>query len=305
MAEANQVVCVGDALVDVLTFVSALPARGGAAWSPPPVRSPGGTAANVAAGLAALGVEVAYIGVLGNDDNGRYLLDDLRDRGVDISAVIMLDDSPTGVAIAMIEPNGERTFIAAALQSSYTRLTTEHTAALDRLNPGVIYISGVQLRDEPARSTLVSLARSWNGRATLYFDTNMPQLGPDPDPNCFEAIRIIAMLSNYVVTSQEDRQALGLKPGGRQRYVIKLGEQGASLIDEAGEISRVAGHRVTVVDLIGAGDAFNAAFIAARYNGMVDEGALRFANAAAALSVTRPGGRAMPTWEEAATLAGV
>lgn len=105
------------------------------------------------------------------------------------------------------------------------------------------------------------------------------------------------------LAGEGELRALGLSPAAGQLYAVKRGERGARLQGPQGSYADAPAHPTQAVDATGAGDAFDAAFIAAHLRGYPDERALRFANAAAALSVTQPGARAMPSWAAADQLA--
>lgn len=301
----GRVVCVGDALVDLIVRVGELPARGRTTWGPPPARVAGGTAANVAAGLAHLGQAVAFVGRVGDDDNGRFLTEDLQARGVDVRDVIGDPAAGTGVAISLVEPDGERTFLACALGAAQTRLMDDDLAPMRQQPPAAVFLTGLLLREEPARQTTRRLAE-WLRHAGIrtYFDPNLRQPSATMPPAMRAAMLAVAGQTTVVLAGAEEVRDLGLEPAPGQHFVIKRGAHGASLYlygDNSAAFA-VEGHQVTVVDATGAGDAFDAAFIAAHLDGQTEREALAFANAAAALSVEHLGARAMPSRDAVAQL---
>mgnify|MGYP000947898479 CR=1 FL=1 len=308
MADTHRlIVAIGDLFLDLLGHVPGLPRRGTAVWGAAPIRCPGGTTGNVAAGLARLGEQVLFVGAVGDDDVGKFLVEDLAASGVDVSGVAWKPGISQGLSIALIEPDGERTFLGLALKAAPSHLAPADLTLIDRLSPppSMIFLTGPQMREEPARSTQVGFVRRWQGRAPLYFDTNLQQCGASPERVVVEALREVAARSDVVMTSEDDMQALGLKPGPGQLYAVKRGAQGARLVTVDGIVAEVAGHQVAVLDALGAGDVFDAGFMAARARRLADADALCLANAAAALSVEKPGGRSAPEWAEAAALAGL
>jgi ribokinase len=292
------VVCVGDALVDLIVRVPDLPRRGRAVWSPPPTRVAGGTAANVAAGLAHLGYPVAFVGRVGADDHGRFLIEDLRARGVDVRGVVP-DAAGTGVAISLVEPDGERTFLACALGAAQTRLVDADVHAIVRARPAAVFLTGLLLLEEPARQTALRLAASLREAGIeASFDPNLRQPAAAMPAALRVAMRTLAASAGVVLAAEEEVGDLGLAPRPGQTFAVKRGSRGASLLLDDGGSVDLPGHAVRAVDGTGAGDAFDAAFIAARLDGLDAREALAFANAAAALSVERVGARAMPARDE-------
>lgn len=295
------VVCVGDALVDLLTFVPVLPERGGAAWSPPPRRVPGGTAANVAVGLARLGMPVSLVGAVGDDADGRFLEQALLAHGVIIEHVHRHPTATTGTAIAMIEPDGERTFIACALAAAHTMLNDTALASLGP--PQALFLTGLLLLEEPSRSATVRLAQRLQGQTRIYFDPNLRQPSGRTEPEVAHAMRAVAAASDVILAGDSEAIALELAPRPVQVLVRKRGAAGAQLETGGVVVASVAAFPVAVVDGTGAGDVFDAAFVAAHLRGCALPLALRVAGAAAALSITQPGAWTMPPWEEALALA--
>lgn len=288
----------GDALVDLVVRVAALPGRGRTTWGPPPVRVAGGTAANVAAGVAHLGQRAAFVGRVGDDDNGRFLTADLRQRGVDVGGVVRDPKAGTGVAISLVEPDGERTFVACALGAAQSRLMDKDLASLRTRPPGAVFLTGLLLLEEPARGTAVRFAR-WlrETGATTFFDPNLRQPSATMPAALREAMLALAATASVVLAGEEEARDLGLTPRAGQSLVVKRGANGASVWADASEVYDVPGVAVAAIDATGAGDAFDAAFIAARLEGRSEREALAFANVAAALSVERLGARAMPDRE--------
>lgn len=297
------VLCVGDALVDLLALVPRLPASGETVWGPPIQRFPGGSGANVASGLARLGVRVAFAGRIGADEEGRFVARDLAERGVDISGLAFDEEVGTGAVVALVEPDGERTFVACSDRAAYTRLSDEDLRhALDP-PPSALFVTGLLLLHEPARGAVVRLVERAGRDTPVYFDLNLRTPHGEDAAAVLRAAHAVAEASDVVLASEDEVRDLALKPRAGQLYAVRLGAAGAQLLTEAGRpASSVEGQPIRAVDATGAGDAFDAAFVAARLWGYTPEDALGFANAAAALSVTLPGSRSMPSREEAVRL---
>lgn len=291
--------------MDLVAFVPGLPERGGAVWSPPPARFAGGTAANVAAGLVALGVPAAFAGCVGDDEYGRFLASDLESGQVDISCLRHDRHAGTGVAIAIVEPGGERTFLACALGAAQTRLSVEDIDRIDALAPAAIFLTGLVLLEEPARSSALELVQRHSGKTAIYFDPNLRQPESESMSEISLAMRRVAGLSSVVLAGEGEASSLGIEPGAGRTLILKRGAAGARLISADGAVVDLAAYPVEAVDTNGAGDAFNAGYIAARARGYGEHDAAAVANATAALSVTRPGARSVPGWDAVIRLSGL
>jgi fructokinase len=101
-----KVLGIGDALVDLSTQAAQLPPRGGNIWSTAVQLSPGGTTANVAANLSKLGIESAFIGCVGGDPYGHYIIDEFNHVGVQTAGMIIRPGVFTGIILAIIDMEG-------------------------------------------------------------------------------------------------------------------------------------------------------------------------------------------------------
>ena len=294
------VACVGDLLVDLLVEVEGLPVRGGAVWSDPPRRFAGGTGGNVAAALARLDVPVAMVAVVGDDPDGASLVADLTGRGVDVRGVRRTGERRTGVAIGMVEPGGERTFVAAARTAAHAALGPADLAALRAAPPPAVFLTGLVLLEEPARAAVVALAAALPGRTRVYFDPNLRTSGP-PDPEVAAAMTAVAGCSDVLLVGDGEARALGLHPRPGQLFVEKRGAGGAALRSPDGVDAVAAALPGPVVDTTGAGDVFDAAFLAAERRGHAPARALHLATTAAGLAVRDRGARTCPAWDRIGT----
>jgi ribokinase len=259
----------------------------------------GGSGAIMAAGAARLGLEVAMVACVGDDPLGTVMIETLKEAGVDTRAVIRARDAPTGVCVHLARPD-DRAMLTAT--GALARLRAEdvpddllsrarhvHVASpflQEALRPGV------QVLAERARSS--SLDTGWDPReewdiALDAFDVLLP--------NAAEALRLAGRDDGDVEAAARELARQG------PVVVVKLGAAGA-LATDGGDIVRAAGRPVEVVDATGAGDSFDAGFVAGRLNGDDLEHALALACACGALSTRRAGGTAaQPTFEEARALA--
>lgn len=305
-SERTQVLGIGDAMVDLFTRASQLPPRGGNIWSSAVEVHSGGTTANVAANLAKLGIQSGFAGFVGDDPYGAYLVDEFKRIGVDPRWTEKKIGAYTGIILAIIDDTGERTFIACARGAAHTFLTPEYANKLNINKDTVVHSSGVCLGEEPARSGLLAaLHKVHKQENLLYFDPNLRLEGnifPEPLKEAqLEAISIsdviligdeeIALL--YPTLSLEE-SVQNILSSGAKLVVVKQGDKGATLYSKDGQDHQPA-FKTEVVSTAGAGDSFDAGFIAARIRQACPHDALIYANAVAAIKVSRQGSQSVPT----------
>lgn len=308
---AKRVIVLGDANVDLTLHVPVRGADGRRAVREPIV-SGGGTAANTAFALARLGVPVAFIGAVGDDAFGRRAVADLAAAGVDVDRVVVVD-TPTCQVIAMIEPDGERSLVVWPPDGGALRQLRPEDVPPDTLaGASWLHTTGMCLRDEPVRgAVLATMAAARAAGVPISIDLNLRVELWGLEAERREAVAQAIALADIVLGSGQEElvplaAAIDGEPGafedpsavdaaaarladGRRIVVARLGADGA-LACTPGSVIRVPAYPVSAANIVGAGDVFNAAFIAALVEGMDLEDALRRGNALAALKVARPGG---------------
>lgn len=315
------VVVLGDLNVD-LTLE--LPDRG-APVGERVVREPrltgGGTAGNTASALARLGVPVEFCGSVGDDGFGRWLADELRAAGVGTRGLVVTREAATCQVIAMVEPDGER----------YLVVWPTDGGALTRLSPadlddGLIagaswlHTTGMCLRRSPIATAVVAAMRSARAAGVpVSLDLNLRVELWGLPPGALAVVSEAVSLAAVVLGSGAEElvplarasgfEADGVEAaaralaGGARTVVARLGAAGALACDAAGEVVVAPGYPAGLRNPVGAGDAFNGGFIAARVAGLPLIDALRWGNAVGALKVGRPGGaRDQPSRDEVLSL---
>ncbi len=296
------VACVGDAFVDTITYVTEFPKSGEGVWGTPVKLVGGGCGANVASGLAKTGAKVGFFGRVGDDENGNFLIKDFINRGVDISGVVRDPNVPSGVVFILVEPRGERTIIPCALGAAYTLVEYDDLKPLEENPPKAIFLSGVILGDEPSHTSIITLAKKVKGKTRLFFDPNLRHPSDSIPPKILSGMQELARISDVVLIGENEQNALKISPQENQLFIVKYGDKGAKIESKKGVVYFVEALKVEVVDAIGAGDTFAAAFMAAFLKGYSDIEALELANIAGGLGVTIQGARCMPAWEDVLAL---
>lgn len=287
-AKRPRVVVVGSANTDMVVRVPQLPCPGETLLGSAFALMPGGKGANQAVAAARLGAVVTFVGCVGADGFGDMLALNLENEGISTQFVVRDPDAQTGVALITVDENfGENTIVVAP-------------GANARLSPALVDLAAAALRDAdvmlcqleiPTETVLSALqiARA-AGVTTILNPAPAQTLSAEMlsfvsvlTPNQTEAAQILG--GDY----DPSASALMLKRRGVENVVVTLGAHGARLVTAQKNTGIPAFPAVNVVDTTAAGDCFNGALAVALGEGQSIENAVRFANAAASLSVEAEG----------------
>jgi sugar/nucleoside kinase (ribokinase family) len=239
----------------------------------------GGSAAIAACGAARLGLDTAFVGAVGRDLLGTFMLDALADRGIDVSGCGADPERPTGITVALVggadramltAPGAIPLLSAAAIDRDLLRASRHLHVASFHLLHGL----------RPGLEALVAEAHA--AGLTVSLD---PQGDPGGGDTALLS-RLAAQVDVLFVNEQEDA---ALDSTGGPLVVVKRGPRGA-LARTPERTVEAAAPRVEVVDATGAGDSFDAGFLAARLAGEGVAAALALACACGALSTRALGG---------------
>ncbi|MDH3225662.1 MAG: ribokinase [Thermoleophilia bacterium] len=252
---------------------------------------PGGKGANVARAAARLGAEVSLVGRVGDDEFGRSCVAAVSDDGVDTGAVTVTSDGPTGFVAIELTRGKHRSLLFAPGANGYLSWT-DIAPSLDALESGDIVIAQAEI--PPAALSELATFTARTGTA-LFLDPAPPdrvtrQLIAAAEvitPNRAEAAALVGRMDDSPLTPA--LAARDLLEFGARRVLVKTGESGTLLAGAHREILEVPTLSVEPLDETGAGDVFLAALAVRRSEGAEWEQAVRFANAASALSVAATG----------------
>jgi ribokinase len=279
-------VCVlGSLTMDIIVRLPRLPVAGETCIAEEAVTAPGGKGLNQALAAARLGAAVSLLGCIGDDAFGLAMLELARAAGLDVTGVQIRRDAPTAVAVPMVLPDGNNCIVAAG--GANQRLTRAAVEAA-RATIAAAEILLVQL-ETPIESVLAAceIAHAAGARVILNAAPALPlpaELWQHVDVLVVNEVEAAARVG----TGEPAEQLARLHALGPSAVVITLGAAGCVGLDGRAVLALPA-HSVTVVDAIGAGDAFCGAFAVALADDASFEASLRFASAAAAISVTRAG----------------
>ncbi len=296
---------VGSLNMDFVVRVPHLPAPGETVLGREFQMIPGGKGANQACAAGRLGagrVAARMAGRVGYDLFADHLKASLAAAGVDVSAVCGTKSQPTGVALIWVDAAGQNSIVVAS--GANLELRASEVESLRGVLAGARFAL-FQL-ESPLETVRVAMALAREeGAQTILDPAPAQQLGGDLlslvdilTPNETEALILLGRSPARVRPEDAPgltRSLLGL---GARTVVLKMGDQGCMFDDGSRRIHYPA-FPVDVKDSTAAGDVFNAALAVALAEGKPIEGALEFANAAAAISVTRAGAQAsIPTRAE-------
>ncbi len=305
------VACLGEALIDFIAEETG---------SLDAIRSfrkyPGGAPANVAVGIARLGVTCGFIGKVGADTFGDFLMSTLNQNRVDTRGITRTQEAPTALAFVSRTDSGDRDFLFYR-ESCADTLLTESELPLNWLNHiQFLHLGGVSLIREPSRQTTLQAARiAKNNQANVSFDPNLRlDLWSGGLIETQSVVQSILAYTDLFLPSQEELTVLmgtdnledAIKRAhelGPSVICVKQGPKG-SLISKKLKMGKYqqfsqSSFDVEVVDTTGAGDGFDAGLIVGLVSGLSLEEAVQQGTAVASLVITKMGAMtALPTEKE-------
>jgi fructokinase len=309
-----EAVALGELLIDFVSTVSGVDLI----EAPGFFKAPGGAPANVAVGLARLGVSSGFLGQVGDDPFGRFLAQTLAASGVDISALCFTAQARTALAFVSLQKDGERDFMFYRHPSADMLYRAEDVNEAYLRQARLLHFGSLSLIGEPSRSATlhaVEIARQ-NGLLVSYDPNLRLNLWPSVEA-ARQGILAAWPLAEVIKVSEEELAFLSgesdLEAAARSLWgprlrllVVTCGAQGCRYFTAA-FAGAVPGSKVSAVDTTGAGDAFVAGLLAGllrQPEAFEDEAALRQicrrSNAAGALTTTQRG--AIPALPTAAQL---
>ena len=308
MRDSLQVTTLGEALV-VMDPLSKGPLRHVGTFE----KHLGGAEFNVAVGLSRLGHAVGWAGSLGDDEFGEEILAFARGERVDVSRAILDPEAPTGLYFKEWRTLGQLRVHYYRADSAASRMRFDGLDVEYLLSGEILHLTGITASLSDSCHGLISdLISTANERGvTVSFDLNVRrQLLKARDPR--EVLGPLASRADLLFVSEDEADLLfgGSVPEHvrearrdiRASTVVVHGAEGAFAVEETG-VSEMPAYSVSVVDTVGAGDAFVAGYLSGRLRGWGTEECLDLANACGACAVTVPGDlKGLPTEEEALAL---
>lgn len=242
----------------------------------------GGQTATAMTACAALGLRAAYLGAVGDDENGRNVCAELERRGVDVSHVLTRKGPNRFAVIAVDKESGER-FVFWDRDEKLNLSPAE-------IDPAVIASARVvHVDDEDLDAAIV--AATLGRKAGVHVTSDIDRLAT----RTAELVTAVTVpmfnehtLPEFTGEADFERALRKLRRSHDGMLCVTIGPRGAMLL-AGDELIHEPGFEVEAVDTTAAGDVFRAAFIYSLLKGSPPRQMLRYANAAAAIGCTRPG----------------
>ena len=303
----KRILVIGELNIDlIVSGLTAFPSLGQEILAGGLSRVLGSSSAICAAGLARLGARVDFLGKVGVDEYGEFIVDQLKHLRVGTQHIIRDNVIRTGVTISLTYPK-DRAMITYPGCISHLKLDDIDLSILREYAHVHVGSYFLQKRLQPDLVALFVQAHRQN--LTVSLDTGCDPDGKWGDSSLLTLLDLVDIFlpneneARAIAREDETEVALRKLSERAKLVVVKYGASGAMTWRE-GQIIRSPGVQVNAVDTTGAGDSFDAGFIYAHVvRGMALEEALRFANACGALSTTSLGGTAsQPTLEQVQSL---
>ncbi|MFC1692398.1 ribokinase [Candidatus Latescibacterota bacterium] len=286
----KDIVVVGSSNTDMIIKMSRIPKPGETVLGGEFASAAGGKGANQAVSAARAGGKVVFVARVGDDMLGEKALEGFVRDGINVEHVIKDTTAPSGVALIFVDEKGENSIAVASGANANVSPEDVNTAR------DVISSAGILLMQlETPLETVKDAARIAyeNGVDVILNPAPAQTLGDDIlqyisilTPNETEA----ELLTGITVDSVEkaEQAAKVLRERGVSTVLVTMGSQGV-FVESSGSAELVPAFKVKAVDTTAAGDVFNGALAVALVEGKSLCDAVKFANAAAALSVTQLG----------------
>ena len=252
----------------------------------------GGSGAIVACGAARLGLRVALCGVVGDDLFGRWIREEIGGRGVDVTGLVTGPTLPTGLSVVLSTSNDR------AILTFPGTIPTLGVDSVDRdllAEARHVHVSSYFLQRTLTLDLPPLLDKAHAGGATTSIDPNW-----DPDESWNGGLRLALSHTDVFLPNREEAVRIAGSPDvddaalelarTAKLVVVKLGAEGATAYEGTTRIRAPASPAPEVVDTTGAGDSFDAGFLASWLAGDPLERSLALGNACGALSSRKLGG---------------
>lgn len=283
------VLVVGSINEDLVVNAARLPRPGETVTGGVFRRFGGGKGANQAVAAATIGADVVFIGAVGDDDLGTNAIDRLGERGLDVTGVERVAGTATGVAIIVVDRDGENQIaVASGANAVLDRELVERALNRRPLNPDGAMLTNLEVGDGAVLAAAETAAAKGltlvlNPAPARPIHDRLVELAPILTPNEGEARTLTGI-------AQPDAAADALFDQTGAAVIVTLGDAGALVVDATGA-RRYSAIEVEPVDSTGAGDVFNGVLAARLAAGDGLDDALRWAIAGSGLAVTERGAR--------------
>jgi len=291
------IIGIGDTNVDLIIKVDHIPAHDEKVKGKLLGKFPGGVVGNFCSAAAKFGAKTGVVAKIGNDEFGKICINDFIKRGIDVHGMVQKEDAETYFCVIHLDHTGEKALtiietsgflpkqeeidLKYASQAKYVHMTTLDVALADFVF-AQLHQSGCALSLDIEATASQAEVEIWDGifsRLDIAF------------PN-------MAGLAALTKTNDIDKGAAILLEKGVKLVVVTCGAQGVKIYKRDYFYEHPI-YKVNVKDTTGAGDCFNAVFIACQSKNWPIEKSAKYASAAAAMTIQKVGAReGLPTCDE-------
>lgn len=279
---------------------------------------PSGSSANFAFAAARLGLKVALVSRVGEDELGQFMLTRLQQAGVDTSHILTTPNQYTSLSVCWADGKGKKYFYLYRFPGFSDPLNELSSSDLEDefLAQGrVMHFSEACVREPAIRAQVFAIAERFRSKGGhILYCPNYRGVWRVGREEMITAQRQAVSLADFVALNQEEADIISgestdnvgsaLRALGPSLVAVTNGDKGAYLFSDEGD-AHIPAHTVPVIYDVGAGDTFQAGLVAGINWGMSHIDCARLGAAAAALRVSRSGDPAnLPTAEEARELMG-
>jgi len=289
----NKIVVIGSSNTDMVVQSGKLPKQGETVLGGKFIMNPGGKGANQAVAAARLGGEVTFIAKVGNDVFGKEAIKGFQSHGIDTTYTGIDQDSPSGVALIMVDDNGENC-ISVALGANSSMQKEDIDRAENALNESKFVLIQLEIPLDVVDYAIRTAVRKGvnvilNPAPAQALSADLLSLLYMITPNETEAELLTGIKVEDEISARSAANVLREK--GIDIVVITMGSLGAYILSN--ELDQLMPcPKVIAVDTTAAGDTFNGALVVGLAEDMHLKEAVEFANKAAAYSVTIVGAQA-------------
>lgn len=290
IVKQHKILVVGSTNTDMVIKAEHLPRPGETVLGGTFFMNPGGKGANQAVAIARLGAQVSFICKTGSDIFGHQSQQLFEEEGIDTSYIFSDSMYPSGVALITVDSHAENCIVVAS--GANANLCPSD---LKKAQEGIDAADIVLMQLEIPMNTVEYVAnKAWERKKKVILNPAPAQLLSSEllkhlyliTPNETEA----EMITGVKITDQASVQEAAFKicEAGVENVIITLGSKGAYVYNSVTQVL-VPSLKVKAIDTTAAGDVFNGALVVAISEGRSLVDAVKFANKAAAISVTRVG----------------
>ena len=265
----KRVYCIGETLIDFIPVQKDKSLKEVSGFE----RVAGGAPMNVAIAVAKYGGKSVMLTKIANDHFGDYIIDVLKENGVETSYCLRSDEGETGLAFVSVDQHGERSFNFYRKNAADLLLSPEEVKLEGFQQGDILHFCSVDLIESPMKQThkkVIDDVRKKGGIVSFDPNVRLP-LWPDAE-SCRQTINEFLPLADMIKISDEElafitgiekeNEAIeSLFVGNVKVVVYTKGSKGAVIYLENGEKFEDQGFKVTVADTTGAGDAFIGGFL--------------------------------------------